>query len=269
MDITALEKLKNTYENLLFNDILPYWERHGKDMEFGGFLNCMRDDGELLSEDKYLWSQGRGLWTYSYLYNNFVKDNKISGFIDKTADFLINKCFDSNYDGYYRVDRKGNMLDGPISIYGDMFSVYGLVEYYHVAGKKKTLYFAESVAKRIAERISRKDFSETAPGTIKPGMKAQGVSFLFLNILSPLLETETNQALEKAAHECVINIVNHHMDSVRKLNIEFFEHDYSISQEPKWRDFVPGHGIECAWILMIEALRKNDNALLKNSLNNP
>jgi N-acylglucosamine 2-epimerase len=266
MDIKPFEKFKKTYENLLFDDILPYWERHGKDIEYGGFLNCMRDNGELISEDKYLWSQGRGLWTYSYLYNNFGKDRKISGFMDKTADFLINKCFDSNYDGYYRVDRKGNILEGPISIYGDMFSVYGLVEYYRATGNQKILDFAVSVASRIAERIAQKDFSATAPGTIKPGMKAQGVSFLFLNILTPLLEEVDDPVLENAANECVMNIVNRHMDYKRKLNIEFFEHDYSLSHEPKWRDFVPGHGIECAWILMIEAIRKNDGELMKNSL---
>ncbi len=36
----------------------------------------MRPNGERVSLEKRVWYEGRGIWTYSYLYNNFSREQK-------------------------------------------------------------------------------------------------------------------------------------------------------------------------------------------------
>ena len=51
------------YKNELYEEVLPFWEKYSPDLEFGGVFTCFSNNGgELLSEDKYIWSQGRMLW---------------------------------------------------------------------------------------------------------------------------------------------------------------------------------------------------------------
>ena len=53
----------------LLEDIVPFWERHGFSSQRPGIDTCLADDGTLLSEDRYLWSQLRATWTFAALYN--------------------------------------------------------------------------------------------------------------------------------------------------------------------------------------------------------
>jgi N-acylglucosamine 2-epimerase len=82
-------------------------------------------------------------------------------------------------------------------------------------------------------------------------------------MLTPLLMEVQDTELETEAERCIRLILDHHMDTTRKLNIEMLDHDFNEAEFPEGRDYVPGHGIECAWILMLEARRKQDDELLK------
>lgn len=54
----------------LYEDVLPFWEKYSPDYERGGVFTCFSNSGDkLLSEDKYIWSQGRMLWVLSRLEN--------------------------------------------------------------------------------------------------------------------------------------------------------------------------------------------------------
>ena len=69
-----LQSLREDYRHRLFESYLPFWERGGIDQELGGFLCHLEDSGEPVDEEKNLWYQGRGLWVYSHLYNEFGQD---------------------------------------------------------------------------------------------------------------------------------------------------------------------------------------------------
>jgi len=265
MEKRSLKDYLRIYRSLLFDDILPYWDKHGIDRDYGGFLNCMKDDGTLISEDKYMWSQGRGLWTFSHLYNRYERSEKICDFIEKTCNFLVTNALDENGDFANRLSRSGKIIDGPISIYSDIFTTYGLIEYYHATKNMERLELARKIAHRIAWRIQQPDFTAVAPFDLKPGYHLQGILFLSLNMLTPLLMEVSDPELESEAERCIRLIRDCHMDENRKLNIEMLDPDYKEVDFPQGRDYVPGHGIECAWILMLEAQRKNDGDLMETA----
>ena len=68
MDRKEILKLYGFYENELTNNILSFWVPRCVDQEYGGFLNCFDNRGEnLVSHDKYIWSQGRFVWLFPTL----------------------------------------------------------------------------------------------------------------------------------------------------------------------------------------------------------
>ncbi len=77
-----LEKLRAQFHKYLFDDYLPFHERFVIDRQFGGFLCNVRPNGERVSDDKPTWYQGRGMWVYSFLYNNFGREQKYLDFAE-------------------------------------------------------------------------------------------------------------------------------------------------------------------------------------------
>ena len=56
------------YRDILLNEVMPFWMRHALGAADGAINNCLDDEGRLQSTDRFLWSQGRALWTFSMLY---------------------------------------------------------------------------------------------------------------------------------------------------------------------------------------------------------
>jgi len=64
----SLPELKEFLRGHLLNSVVPFWTRHAVDPA-GGINSCIRDDGTIVSRDKWLWSQWRAVWVFSKLYN--------------------------------------------------------------------------------------------------------------------------------------------------------------------------------------------------------
>ena len=62
-DMNKFQMLKNEFSDVLFNNFVPFWEKYSPDPIYGGFLCGFDRDGELFSEDKSVWQQGRSLQT--------------------------------------------------------------------------------------------------------------------------------------------------------------------------------------------------------------
>ena len=118
------------YRALLLEGFVPFWFRHGIDWECGGVLSCMHEDGILASEDKFTWSQARSVWTFSALYNRIEPRREFLRAAENSVRFLLAHGRDPQGRWVYSTDRKGNVLEGPTSIYADCFVVYGFSEYY-------------------------------------------------------------------------------------------------------------------------------------------
>ena len=69
----GLEQLRDEYRDRLFHRYLPFWHRGGLDEKSGGIICELNDDGTVASDETFIWYQGRAIWVYAYLYNNFGK----------------------------------------------------------------------------------------------------------------------------------------------------------------------------------------------------
>ena len=88
-------ELRQIYESQLTEKFLPFWFRF-VDETYGGICNCIANVGDqLLSGDKFTWSQGRWLWVLSSLYDlknqgllQEISGDDLRSWMDGTWNFL-------------------------------------------------------------------------------------------------------------------------------------------------------------------------------------
>ena len=125
-----LQDLRRRYHAELFESVLPFWEKHGIDHEYGGVMHSLDYDGTVVRTNKLSWFQGRAIWVYSFLYNHFDRNPKYLEIARKANDFLLRHA--PQADGWWAEEfaRDGKVVK-PFSgdLYGMYFAAEGLQEY--------------------------------------------------------------------------------------------------------------------------------------------
>ncbi|HUU26416.1 MAG TPA: AGE family epimerase/isomerase [archaeon] len=259
----TLEELKADYRERFFNRYLQFWDRGGYDKELGGFICNLNDDGTPVDDEKNLWYQGRGIWVYSFLYNNFGKEERYLEMARKTRDFTVRYMLAGQGRWYEIVHRDGRVIEGVSkSVYGWLFAASGLVEYYKAAGRDEDLELARETLRAALETYNDPDYEGIflPEGMLSKGIRAQGVSMVLLGLLTQLLSLQPDPELEKLAVEQVDLIMNRFYNPEYGITNEYLSHDYS--RIPGFEDqMFTGHSVEVLWMVMYEALRKKDRAL--------
>lgn len=256
----------------MFNRFLSFWEKGGCDRELGGIMCELDDNGSVVDDQKYIWYQGRSLWVYSYLYNNFGRKPEWLDFARKTRDFMVRYMLKA--DGRWRefVDRAGKPIaregqSDAKDIYGAMFAAAGLFEFYKAAGDEKDLALGKaSIWKSMKDYDSRDYEGVVVPSINKKGLRTQGHSFMVVWPLTGLLSSHDDRALEKLQAEHVSHIMN-----------DFWNPEYGIVNENLLHDYhgrIPGHegimncghSLETQWMVLYEALRIKDRSLFDKAV---
>jgi len=238
------------YRETLRNDVAPFWMRHGRDFEFGGISNIVDDQGKVLSHDKYLWSQGRALWTFSALYNRIEKRPEWLDFARQIYEYLARHGRDENGKWMYLLDSQGNVLERDTSIYVDGFVFNGLGEYYAASGNEAALGLALSTAANVAKRLAKPGSYQIAPYEIPAEMKTHGIAMIFSFFFYNLGEIANNAGLKELGLAFAEEILRDFYQSDRNVILEFVNSDGSFSNTPAGRTCVPGHVLEGLWFLI-------------------
>ncbi|MBT4485441.1 MAG: hypothetical protein HOC71_17380 [Candidatus Latescibacteria bacterium] len=256
----SLEELRDDYHDRLLNRYLPFWDRGGYDSELGGFMCELYDNGSVQNDEKYIWYQGRGVWVYSFLYNNFGKDPRWLAVAKKSRDFMVKHMHAGNGMWHEAVNRSGKVMKSSgqgtsEDIYGAMFAATGLAEYYKAAGKEEDIELAKTSILTSAKRYNDPDYGGVRlSGYPKRGLRSQGHSFMMVWTLTQLLNFHDDPLLDELAREHLDHIMNSFWNPDYGISNEILEHDYSRISSIEKRTS-PGHTIETQWMAMYEAIR--------------
>lgn len=237
------------YIDTLNKEVIPYWLKHAKD-ESGAINNCIAEDGSLLSKDRYIWSQGRALWTFSAMYNRIEKRKEYLDMADGLFGYLLKVGRSSDKSWNYLYDENGNMLEGDISIYVDGFVLAGMTEYYIATGNEEAKAIAFEIFEETFERIHTPGSFRVAPYVIPEGMKTHGVNMVFSFFYTNLARATGREDIRAAGHELAMEVLNSFYVEEKDAVLEFVNLDGSFSDTPEGRTCVPGHVIECMWFLI-------------------
>ena len=254
-----LRELHDFLRQYLLDDIMPFWERHGFTSARPGIDTCLADDGTLLSEDRYLWSQLRAIWTYSALHNRIEPRPEWLAHARDIFAFVATHGRDADGHWCFAVTPAGRIVTGATSIYADGFAILGLAEYYRASGDPHALALALATFEQVLPRLDRWGELATAPYAIPPGMKAHGVSMIFSHVFDALAAvTPDPRVARAAAHHCH-EVMDHYLRPDTGLVHEYVNLDNTLADTPAGRTVVPGHAIESMW-MQIHQLRQRDDA---------
>ena len=88
----------------------------------------MKEDGTVLCRDRYIWSQGQALWTFSALYNRIEPRQEYLRAADGLFRYLSENGRDKTGKWMYLLDENGTVRETDTSIYVDGFVLAGMTE---------------------------------------------------------------------------------------------------------------------------------------------
>ena len=130
-------------QDVLENNILPFWLEKMQDNENGGFYGRIDGSGVLHPDaEKGAILNARILWTFSAAYRVLEKEELLKA-ATRAKDYLVDHFIDPEYGGvYWSVDYKGEPLDTKKQFYAIAFAIYGLSEYARATGNREALEYA-------------------------------------------------------------------------------------------------------------------------------
>ena len=143
MNEEHLDMMRLEMQDVLENNILPFWLEKMQDNENGGFYGRIDGSGVLHPDaEKGAILNARILWTFSAAYRVLEKEELLEA-ATRAKDYLVDHFIDPEYGGvYWSVDYKGEPLDTKKQFYAIAFAIYGLSEYARATGNREALEYA-------------------------------------------------------------------------------------------------------------------------------
>ncbi|PLZ98307.1 N-acylglucosamine 2-epimerase [Fischerella thermalis CCMEE 5268] len=261
-----LNALAELYKNTLLGDVLPFWEKHSLDWEYGGYLTCLDREGKVYDPDKFIWLQNRQVWTFSMLCNQLEKRDNWLNIARNGANFLAQHGRDADGNWYFALTRAGEPLVQPYNIFSDCFAAMAFSQYALASGED----WAKDVAIQAYNNVlRRKDnpkgkYTKTYPGT-RP-MKSLAVPMILANLTLEMEWLLSSEILENVLAATVQEVMTDFLDQEKGLMYESVASDGSHIDCFEGRLINPGHGIEAMWFIMDIARRQNDTKTINQAV---
>lgn len=268
------ESLLEFYKEHAKQVLLPFWMDRALDERNGGVYTCFNNAGdELISRDKYTWSQGRFVWILSRL-SSLQSENVLSGGLEnclqharKTVEFLRDHAVLENGNCAFLLSESGEKKESvsgegfDTSFYADCFVILGFAEYARVAREDEILDLALRLYDSVVNRLERGDI-RTEPYPIPEGYSSHSIPMIMLNT-----SQELRRALDSFAHQRATELRERSrsyaaeiMGSFRLEDgtiVEMLPEDGSTPDTVIYRHINPGHALESMWFVISEAVEQD------------
>ena len=261
-----LKTHRKEYISMLTEEILPFWLDKTDNIN-GGFFTCYNVYGDqLISKDKYVWSQGRCVWIYSKLAENYtipMEENmreRCRNLALEGSKFLEKYCILDDGQvvfllGENNIPKKLSCSDSyAISTFADCFVAMGLAAAGSLGKNQKQVKKACEIFFRAAEMAEKGTF-QTAPDILPKGWRGQAAYMILINTACEIGKSleyfSMKKELEKAKQICAW-AVNVELTYFVKDNIllECLTSDYKQLESRYGRHINPGHTAECMWFIL-------------------
>lgn len=256
------------YESALFDDYVPFWTEHGLDRQYGGYLTSLDRSGVPYNWEKSVWFQGRTLWIYSRLCNQFGARREWLDAAGRGFSFLRDHCYDTDGRMFFQVTREGLPVRKRRYYFSETFAAIGCAEYARATGAGEAMRMARDTYDRATDLYRH-------PSVLPPKYDPQTVREK--SLAPPMILLATAQVFRDAdarranvydadALEFAREIVDSFYEAERGLLHEHVGLDGERLDTPRGRLVNPGHSIEAAWFLLTESIHRSDAELAATGL---
>ncbi len=243
------------YRSELLENVVPFWEKHSPDREFGGYFTCLDRDGRVFDTDKFIWLQGREVWMFSSLYNRVEQRPQWLQAALQGAEFLRKYGHDGNFNWYFSLTREGNPLVEPYNIFSDCFATMAFGQLFRATGDGQYGEIALKTFENILHRSGNPKgrFSKAVPAT-RP-LKGFSLPMILCNLSLEIEHLLSEERVEETIHGVLHEVMEVFYQPESGLILENVNPDGSFSDSFEGRLLNPGHAIEAMWFIMELSVR--------------
>lgn len=253
------------YRNELLESVLPFWLNHSKDEQNGGYFTCLTRDGKVYDTDKFMWLQGREVWTFSYMYNNVAKNDAWLKMALHGADFMEKYGRDAQGNWYFSLTADGKPLVQPYNIFSDCFAAMAFASLDKALPADRYKEIAVNTFENIIKRQHnwKGVYNKAYPGT--RALKSFSLPMILCNLSLELEHIIGTNRVNELAPVVIHEVMDVFYKSEYGLILENVYADGRFSNSFEGRTINPGHTIEAMWFIMDLGKRLNDEALIRKA----
>ncbi len=260
-----MKKYANQYRQELLKEVVPFWERHSPDKEYGGYFTCLDQDGKVYDTDKFIWLQARQAWMFSTLYQEVESKTSWKNMAKNGIDFMEKHGRDQQGNWYFSLNRQGTPLVEPYNIFSDCFAAMAFAAYYKVDPHAEYAQIAVDTFQNILNRQTNPKGKYNKLFTGTRDMQNFALPMILCNLsleLEHLLEKNQVENLTKGIADLILNKF---YDERSGLVYENIAPDGTLVDSFEGRLLNPGHAIEAMWFLMDLGQKRKDDKLIEKA----
>ncbi len=263
----SVKQLREHYRDALFDDVVPWWQKHSLDREYGGYYCCLERDGHPWSTDKYMWMTGREIWMFSHLYNHHEKKPAWLDAARLGAAFMLKHAFLPDDKLYFRLTRDGRPMSKVLSVYTEVFASIALAEMSRAAGDEQLWAKAMAMYDFLIPRFGQPSDTAMLGYPIDAQFHLHAHDMCRITVAWVFNEIRPSRQFEDDLTLSAESIVGKHWKPEMHALLENVAMDGSPMLDlPEGRMFHPGHAIESAWMLMEIARKRGDQKLIQTGV---
>ena len=257
--LPALLPYAAKFRKELDENVIPFWLKHSVDRKCGGYFSCLDREGSVYDDRKYMWLQGRLVWMFARLWNQWEKKPEYLDAAKVGADFLREKPFDARGRVWFSTDREGRPLFFQRKVYPGLFVCLGLLEYSIATGDAAFRRQATDLFWKIHAWLDDPSLIERPPLAGQVPMSNLANAMTRASLAIEFSQVDPDPRFRAVLRDCIPAIVRHYDPKLRVFRENVAVDGRDLSALPEGRLFNPGHSIEVAWFLL-ELLRFHPDA---------
>lgn len=257
-------RLAEQYRRALFDDFVPWWERHSIDHECGGFFSCLERDGRVYAGDKFTWMISRQVWMFSQLYNRYEQRPEWLKIARHGASFLSDHAWGDDGQMHYRLTREGRPLASCEKLNTACFAAIGLAELSNATGDESLWQKAVQTYERVRPQLGQPTNTPLLGYPLDEQFHLHAHDMIRLTVAWVLNELRPEARWEADLTASAESVIGRHWKPELDALLENAAPDGStMFDRPEGRLIHPGHAMETAWMLMEVARRRGDSPLME------
>jgi len=269
MHTDLLKKYTDYYRTHLLDDIMPFWDAHCIDTQFGGYQINLDRFGNPTDPDKYIWFQARQTYVYGLLYNEIEQRETWLESVCWGYQYLKNHAYAGDGRFNYHMNRQGAVKVGTISVFTDCYAVQAISEYFRAVGKADTacLEFLNECYNALERNITDPYFKDIYENTWSEKYIWHDLYLTALSAADTVSDSLGADRTKMLIDYCLDKIFNCFVRDDYKLVFEAVGWDQTVYLDDVHGSFLnPGHALESMWFCMNIAHKRGDSQMIQKAL---